>query len=86
MSESQKEAAEVQRFVSARYFKDQDAAAEGIKRGGVRNPSLSTLGNDIIWGIYHSSAAVKTLQIKKLEKKRASELVCLKRVLVNYTL
>ena len=35
MSESQKEAAEVQRFVSARYFKDQDAAAEGDRKSVV---------------------------------------------------
>ena len=81
MSESQKEAAEVQRFVSARYFKDQDAAAEGIKRGGVRNPSLSTLGNDIIWGIYHSSAAVENATDKKVRQEEGERVSMLEKSL-----
>ena len=79
MSASQTEAAEVQKFVSARYFKDQDAAAEGIKRGGIRNPSLSTLGNDIIWGIYHSTAAVENATDKKVRQEEGERVSMLEK-------
>ena len=79
MSESQKKAAQVQRDVSSRFFQDTEAAFEGTQKGGVKNPSLSELGNDIIWGIYHASATVENakdrkerkdagLQLSKLEK------------------
>ena len=81
MSASQTEAAEVQKFVSARYFKDQDAAAEGIKRGGIRNPSLSTLGNDIIWGIYHSTAAVENATDKKVRQEEGERVSMLEKSL-----
>ena len=83
MSESQKKAAEVQKFVSSRYFKDQDAAAEGIKRGGIRNPSLATLGNDIIWGIYNSSAAVENASDKKVRQEESERVSMLEKNLTE---
>jgi hypothetical protein len=58
MSASQEEAATTQRDVAARLFDDQEEALKNIKKGGVNNPSLSKLGNDIIWGIYHADTAV----------------------------
>jgi len=58
MSASQEEAATTQRDVAARLFDDQEEALKNIKKGGVNNPSLSKLGNDLIWGIYHADTAV----------------------------
>jgi len=58
MSASQKEAATTQRDVAARLFDDQEEALKNIKKGGINNPSLSKLGNDLIWGIYHADTAV----------------------------
>jgi hypothetical protein len=58
MSASQDEAATTQRDVAARLFDDQEEALKNIKKGGINNPSLSKLGNDLIWGIYHADAAV----------------------------
>ena len=58
MSASQKEAATVQRNISAKLFDNQEEALNNIKKGGIRNPSLAKLGNDLIWGIYYSDAAV----------------------------
>ena len=58
MSASQNEAATTQRNVAARLFDDQEEALKNIKKGGINNPSLSKLGNDLIWGIYHADTAV----------------------------
>ena len=58
MSASQDEAATTQRNVAARLFDDQEEALKNIKKGGINNPSLSKLGNDLIWGIYHADTAV----------------------------
>jgi len=58
MSASQDEAATTQRDVAARLFDDQEEALKNIKKGGINNPSLSKLGNDLIWGIYHADTAV----------------------------
>jgi len=58
MSASQEEAATTQRDVAARLFDDQEEALKNIKKGGINNPSLSKLGNDLIWGIYHADTAV----------------------------
>ena len=58
MSASQEEAATTQRDVAARLFDDQEEALKNRKKGGVNNPSLSKLGNDLIWGIYHADTAV----------------------------
>ena len=58
MSASQKEAATVQRDISAKLFDNQEEALNSMKKGGIRNPSLAKLGNDLIWGIYYADAAV----------------------------
>ena len=58
MSASQEEAATTQRDVAARLFDNQEEALKNIKKGGINNPSLSKLGNDLIWGIYHADTAV----------------------------
>lgn len=58
MSASQEEAATTQRDVAARLFDDQEEALKNIKKGGINNPSLSKLGNDLIWGIYYADTAV----------------------------
>lgn len=58
MSASQREAATTQRDVAARLFDDQEEALKNIKKGGINNPSLSKLGNDLIWGIYYADTAV----------------------------
>ena len=58
MSASQKEAATTQRNIAARFFDNQEEALKNIKKGGIRNPSLAKLGNDLIWGIYHADAAM----------------------------
>jgi len=71
MSVSQKEAAQVQRDVSARFFQDTEAALISTQKGSVRNPALAELGNELIWGIYHSSATVENAKDRK-ERKDAS--------------
>ena len=71
MSASQKEAATVQRNVSARLFDNQEEALKNIKKGGIRNPSLSKLGNDLIWGIYYADTAVTQAKTKQ-ERNEAS--------------
>ena len=58
MSSSQKEAANVQKDTAFKFFNDTEAALKNIKKGGIKNPSLAKLGNDLIWGIYYSDAAV----------------------------
>jgi hypothetical protein len=58
MSPSQKEAARVQRNVAARLFNDQESALNNIKKGGIKNPSLAELGNNLIWGIYHATGKI----------------------------
>ena len=58
MSASQKEAATVQRDISAKLFDNQEEALNSMKKGGIRNPSLAKLGNDLIWGIYYADAVV----------------------------
>ena len=65
MSVSQKEAATVQRNVSARLFDNQEEALKNIKKGGIRNPSLSKLGNDLIWGIYYADVAITQAKTKE---------------------
>ena len=65
MSASQKEAATVQRNVAAMLFDNQEEALKNIKKGGIRNPSLSKLGNDLIWGIYYADAAVTQAKTKE---------------------
>ena len=71
MSVSQKEAAQVQRDVSARFFQDTEAALISTQKGSVRNPALADLGNELIWGIYHSSATVENAKDRK-ERRDAS--------------
>ena len=71
MSVSQKEAAQVQRDVSARFFQDTEAALISAQKGSVRNPALADLGNELIWGIYHSSATVENAKDRK-ERRDAS--------------
>ena len=58
MSKSQKEAAQVQRDVSSRFFQNTEAALIQTQKGSIRNPALAELGNELIWGIYHSSACL----------------------------
>ena len=65
MSASQKEAATVQRNIAARLFDNQEEALKNIKKGGINNPSLAKLGNDLIWGIYHADAAMTNAKTKK---------------------
>ena len=65
MSASQKEAATTQRNISARLFDNQEEALKNIKKGGIRNPSLANLGNDLIWGVYYADAAVAQAKTKK---------------------
>ena len=65
MSASQKEAATTQRNISARLFDNQEEALKNIKKGGIRNPSLADLGNDLIWGVYYADAAVAQAKTKK---------------------
>ncbi len=65
MSASQKEAATTQRNIAARLFDNQEEALKNIKKGGIRNPSLAKLGNDLIWGIYHADAAMANAKTKK---------------------
>ena len=65
MSASQKEAATFHRNIAAQLFNNQEEALNNIKKGGIRNPSLSRLGNDLIWGIYHADAAVANAKTKK---------------------
>tara|TARA_B110000285_G_C15047795_1_gene575292 strand:+ start:229 stop:1395 length:1167 start_codon:yes stop_codon:yes gene_type:complete len=74
MSSSQKEAAKVQRDVAARLFEDQESALKNIKKGGIRNPSLSELGNNIIWGIYNAKALVDNSKTRE-EKNNAGNAV-----------
>ena len=71
MSASQKEAATVQRNISAKLFDNQEEALNSIKKGGIRNPSLAKLGNDLIWGIYYSDAAVAQAKTRQ-ERNEAS--------------
>ena len=71
MSASQKEAATVQRNISAKLFDNQEEALNNIKKGGIRNPSLAKLGNDLIWGIYYSDAAVAQAKTRQ-ERNEAS--------------
>jgi hypothetical protein len=71
MSKSQKEAAQVQRDVSARFFQDTEAALVQTQKGSIRNPSLAELGNELIWGIYHSSATVENAK-DRTERRDAS--------------
>jgi molecular chaperone GrpE (heat shock protein) len=71
MSRSQKEAAQVQRDVSARFFQDTEAALINTQKGSVRNPALAELGNELIWGIYHSSATVENAK-DRTERRDAS--------------
>ena len=65
MSASQKEAATTQRDVAAKLFDDQEQALKNMKKGGINNPSLAKLGNDLIWGIYHADAAMTNAKTKK---------------------
>ena len=65
MSASQKEAATTQRNIAARLFDNQEEALKNIKKGGIRNPSLAKLGNDLIWGVYHADAAMANAKTKK---------------------
>ena len=65
MSASQKEAATTQRNIAARLFDNQEEALKNIKKGGIRNPSLAKLGNDLIWGIYHADAAAAQAKTRK---------------------
>ena len=65
MSASQKEAATTQRNVAAKLFDDQEQALKNMKKGGINNPSLAKLGNDLIWGIYHADAAMTNAKTKK---------------------
>ena len=65
MSSSQKEAATTQRNVAAKLFDDQEQALKNMKKGGINNPSLAKLGNDLIWGIYHADAAMANAKTKK---------------------
>ena len=65
MSASQKEAATTQRNISARLFDNQEEALKNIQKGGIRNPSLANLGNDLIWGVYYADAAVAQAKTKK---------------------
>ena len=74
MSSSQKEAAKVQRDAAARLFEDQESALKNIKKGGIRNPSLSELGNNIIWGIYNAKALVDNSKTRE-EKNNAGNAV-----------
>lgn len=71
MSSSQKEAAAVQRDVAIRLFDNQEEALKNIKKGGIRNPSLAKLGNDLIWGIYYADAAAEKAKTRE-ESKEAS--------------
>ena len=71
MSGSQKKAAQVQRDVSARFFQDTEAALINTQKGSVRNPALAELGNELIWGIYHSSATVENAK-DRTERRDAS--------------
>ena len=65
MSASQKDAATTQRNIAARLFDNQEEALKNIKKGGIRNPSLAKLGNDLIWGVYYADAAVAQAKTKK---------------------
>ena len=71
MSPSQKEAAKVQKNVTARLFDDQESALKNMKKGGVRNPSLSEFGNSLIWGIYHASTKLENAKSRE-ESRDAS--------------
>lgn len=71
MSASQKEAATTQRNIAARFFDNQEEALKNIKKGGIRNPSLAKLGNDLIWGIYHADAAAA--QAKTREERNDAD-------------
>lgn len=71
MSASQKEAATVQRNISAKLFDNQEEALNSMKKGGIRNPSLAKLGNDLIWGIYYADAAVAQAKTRQ-ERNDAS--------------
>ena len=68
MSSSQKEAAKVQRDVSARVYDDSESAINNIKKSGIRNPSLSEFGNSLIWGIYNTNSLVENA--KNREQRR----------------
>lgn len=70
MSASQKEAAKVQRNAIAKLFDDEEATLQSSKIGGIKNPALSKLGNDLIWGIYHASALVENAKTRT-EKNKA---------------
>ena len=71
MSPSQKEAARVQRNVAARLFNDQESALNNIKKGGIKNPSLAELGNNLIWGIYHATGKIESAKTRE-EANKAS--------------
>ena len=71
MSASQKDAATTQRNIAARLFDNQEEALKNIKKGGIRNPSLAKLGNDLIWGIYYADAAAEKAKTRE-ESKEAS--------------
>lgn len=81
MSESQREAAQVQKDVSARFFKDTEAALAQTQKGSIRNPSLSELGNDIIWGIYHTTTALENSKDRKESKDASVQLSSLNKSL-----
>jgi hypothetical protein len=68
MSSSQKEAAKVQRDVSARMYDDSESVVNSIKKSGVRNPSLSEFGNSLIWGIYNTGSLMENA--KDREQRR----------------
>jgi len=74
MSESQKKAAEVQKDVSSRFFKNTEAALIATQKGGIKNPSLANLGNSIIWGIYHASADMENAT-DRVQRQEASSKV-----------
>ena len=68
MSSSQKEAAKVQLDAASKLFDDPESALNNIKKGGVRNPSLSEFGNALIWGIYNANSLMENA--KDREQRR----------------
>jgi hypothetical protein len=74
MSLSQKEAAEVQKNAAIKLFNEEEIAVKNMKKGGIRNPSLMNLGNDIIWRIYKANGSIANAKSRE-DKQKANDLL-----------